>query len=112
MASIVEQRAARRSSVDWPVSIWHPKAAKFYNCRSVDVSSVGVLVLMPMKVPVRKGQKLEINFPRTQNLAKEKGSFARIKTAKVVRIDRTESLHSTNIKVGLAFSVETDSQAD
>lgn len=102
-----DQRASERSSVNWPVSIWHPKASKFFNGRSVNVSSVGALVTMPMKVPVCEGQELEVNFPRTESLAKDKGRFARIKTARVVWVDRSDSLKSTNINVGLKFNYES-----
>ena len=108
MVSAYEQRQTERSTVQWPVSIWHPKAARFFNGRSVNVSTGGALVVLPMKAPVREGQNLEINFPRSETLAKDKGSFARVKSAQVVRVDRTDSLMSATIKVGLAFSNETE----
>ena len=69
----------------------------------MDVSKGGALLQMPMKVPIRQGQSLEINFPRLEPLAKEKGSSARIKQARVVRVDRSEILASAMIKVGLVF---------
>ena len=49
-----------------------------------------------MTAPVRTGHLVELNFPRTMALAKQKGQFARIKIAKIVRIDRshiTEDAH-------------------
>ena len=104
MVSAYEQRQTERSAVQWPVSIWHPKAARFFNGRSVNVSTGGALVVLPMKAPLREGQDLEINFPRSETLAKDKGGFARVKSAHVVRIDRTDSLMSATVKVGLAFS--------
>jgi len=62
-----------------------------------------------MHSPVCEGQELEINFPRMESLAKDKGSFARIKTGKVVRIDRSDTLVSATIKVGISFYTEADS---
>ena len=103
VTTINEQRTAKRSSVNWPVSVWHAKAAQFFNGRSVDVSRAGVLITIPMKVPIHEGQNLEINFPRTEQLARQKGRFARVKNARVVRIDRSDALRSANVKVGLSF---------
>jgi hypothetical protein len=104
MVCMYEQREAERLRVDWPVSVWHPKASRFFNGHSVNVSRKGALVLLPMKTPVREGQELEINFPRAEKLAEDKGAAARIKSAKVVRIDRYESVTSATIKVALAFA--------
>ena len=112
MVCAYEQRKAERSPVQWPVSIWHPKASRFFNGHSVNVSSLGALVELPMKTPVREGQDLEINFPRSESLAKDKGGFARVKTAQVVRIDRSDSLLSASIKVGLEFSTMPEAITD
>jgi len=43
------------------------------------------------------------DFPRTETLAKEKGQFARIKTGKIVRVDRKNLLENAEIGVGIAF---------
>ncbi|MBI9019276.1 MAG: PilZ domain-containing protein [Phycisphaerae bacterium] len=105
MACIIkEQRTSKRTNVSWPVSVWHPKASKFYNARSVDISKGGALISMSMQAPVREGQDIEVNFPRNEDLAKQKGSFARIKTAKVVRIDRSDIIRSSAVRVGLRFN--------
>ena len=98
-----EQRNSRRARVNWPISVWHPKASRFFNGRSVDISRCGALIVLSMKVPVSEGQDLEVNFPRNETLAKEKGRFARTKTAKVVRVDRSKAVESTKVKVGLEF---------
>ena len=112
MVCAFEQRQAKRSKVQWPVSVWHPKASRFFNGRSIDVSSNGALVMLPMKAPIREGQDLEVNFPRSELLAQDKGQCARIKTARVVRIDRSESLTSATIKVALAFFETLEHHAD
>lgn len=104
MVCMYEQREAERLTVDWPVSVWHPKASRFFNGHSVNVSCKGALVYLPLKTPIREGQELEINFPRSEKLADDKGAAARIKSARVVRIDRYESLTSATIKVALAFA--------
>jgi len=61
-----------------------------------------------MKTPVREGQDLEVNFPRSENLAQAKGGFARVKAAQVVRIDRSDAITSATIKVGLSFDKQPE----
>jgi hypothetical protein len=57
-----------------------------------------------MTTPVRLGQPVEINFPRTTVMAKEKGAFARIKGGKVVRVERNNVLRDTSIGLAVQFN--------
>jgi hypothetical protein len=103
METLTEQRKATRNSISWPVSVWMPEANRFFNGRSTNISKSGVLLRVPMTMPVRPGHAVEINFPRTTALAKEKGQFARIKNGKVVRVDRKDLLKDAEIGVAVAF---------
>lgn len=103
MVCAFDQRRSPRTPVSWPVSVWHPKAARFFNGRSINISQEGVLVRMPLQAPVHEGQDLEINFPRSEALGREKGCFARIKNARIVRIDRSEALDSATVNIGMEF---------
>ncbi len=103
METLVEQRKDSRNNVSWPVSVWIPEANRFFNGRSCNISKTGVFITLPVTAPVRPGYTVELNFPRTEALAKEKGQFARIKTGKVVRVDRKNLLESAEIGVGIAF---------
>jgi len=103
MEALVEQRKDSRNTVSWPVSVWIPEANRFFNGRSCNISKTGVFITLPVTAPVRTGHIVELNFPRTEALAKEKGQFARIKTGKVVRVDRKNLLESAEIGVGIAF---------
>ncbi len=103
METLIEQRKDARIDLSWPVSIWLPAANRFFNGRSTNISKTGVFVTMPMTTPIRAGHTIELNFPRTQALAKQKGRFARIKTGKVVRVERRNMLKDANIGVAIAF---------
>jgi len=103
MQALIEQRKETRSNVSWPVSIWIPQANRFVVGRSCNVSKTGVFVTLPVTAPVRTGNYVELNFPRTETLAKEKGQFARIKRGKIVRVDRMNLLENAEIGVGIAF---------
>jgi len=103
METLVEQRKDSRNTVSWPVSVWMPEANRFFNGRSSNISKTGVFITLPVTAPVRPGHIVELNFPRTETLAQEKGQFARIKSGKVVRVDRTNLLESADIGVGIAF---------
>ena len=102
--TVVEQRKQARSELAWPVSVWLPEANRFFNGRSVNVSKGGVFLSMPMTTPVRPGHEVEINFPRTMSLAKQKGRYARIKPGKVLRVERQDMLKSANIGMAVQFA--------
>jgi hypothetical protein len=103
MQALIEQRKETRSNVSWPVSVWIPEANRFVIGRSCNVSKTGVFVTLPVTAPIRTGHRVELNFPRTEVLAKEKGQFARIKSGKIVRVDRENLLENAEIGVGIAF---------
>lgn len=103
MQALTEQRKDSRNVVSWPVSVWIPEANRFFNGRSCNVSKTGVFITLPVTTPIRPGYIVEINFPRTMTLAKEKGQFARIKSGRVVRVDRKNLLENAQIGVGIAF---------
>jgi len=101
--TLVEQRKSTRTNLSWPVSVWLPEANRFFNGRSTNISKSGVYVTVPMTMPVRAGNVIEINFPRTMALARKKGQFARIKSGKVVRVERRNMLKDANIGIAIQF---------
>ncbi len=103
METLVEQRKSTRTNLSWPVSIWLPEANRFFNGRSTNISNSGVYVTVAMTMPVRAGNVVEINFPRTMALARKKGQFARIKSGKVVRVERRNMLKDANIGIAIQF---------
>jgi len=103
MQAVIEQRKETRTNVSWPVSVWMPQANRFVVGRSCNVSKTGVFITLPVTAPVRTGDFVELNFPRTEALAIEKGQFARIKRGKIVRVDRKNMLESAEIGVGISF---------
>ncbi len=103
METLVEQRKSTRTNLSWPVSVWLPEANRFFNGRSTNISKSGVYVTVPMTMPVRAGNVIEINFPRTMALARKKGQFARIKSGKVVRVERRNMLKDANIGIAIQF---------
>jgi len=101
--TLAEQRKSNRTNLSWPVSVWLPEANRFFNGRSTNISKSGVYITVPMTMPVRAGNVVEINFPRTMALARQKGQFARIKKGKVVRVERRSMLKDANIGVAIQF---------
>ncbi|HOK95403.1 MAG TPA: PilZ domain-containing protein [Anaerohalosphaeraceae bacterium] len=102
-STIVEQRQDVRSELSWPVSIWLPQANRFFNGRSVNVSRGGAFLSVPMTTPVCPGQEIEINFPRTPTLARQKGQYARIKNGRVLRVERQRMLQAGSIGIAVQF---------
>ena len=102
-SATLEQRQDIRQDLSWPISVWLPEANRFFNGKSVNVSKGGAFISIPMTTPVAAGNEIEINFPRTQTLAKEKGQYARIKNARELRVDRQQMLHAGTIGIAVAF---------
>lgn len=101
--AVLEHRTDARSDLSWPINIWLPEAGRFFNGKSINVSKGGAYLTMPMTTPIRAGHELEVNFPRTMSLAKQKGQYARIKTAKVVRVDRKGIMENACIGLAIQF---------
>lgn len=101
--TVLEQRRETRTEMAWPVSIWMPEANRFANGRIANISKGGVYFDMPVTSPVREGSIVEINFPRSSKLAKEKGQYARIKSGKVVRVERRNMIKDASVGVAVQF---------
>ena len=102
-SSVIEQRKDMRSDLAWPVSVWIPEANRFFTGKSINVSKGGAYISLPITAPVRPGHEIEVNFPRTMSLARQKGQYARIKTAKVIRVERSEVLRTGTIGMAVQF---------
>ncbi|HOK65289.1 MAG TPA: PilZ domain-containing protein [Anaerohalosphaeraceae bacterium] len=102
-STLVEQRKEVRTELSWPVSVWLPGANRFFNGRSVNVSKGGAYLTIPLTAPVRPGQEVELNFPRTSQLAHQKGQYARIKAGKVVRVDRSRMMSEGVLGLAVQF---------
>ena len=59
--------------------------------------------MCPSVRPAHEGSIVELNFPRTDVLAEEKGQYARIKKGRVVRVDRRSTLDDASIALGIVF---------
>ena len=102
-SAVINQRCDVRSDLSWPVSIWLPEANRFFNGKSINVSKGGAFISIPMTTPVRPGHEIEVNFPRTMSLAKQKGQYARIKHAKILRVERRQMLQAGTIGIAVQF---------
>lgn len=103
METLVEQRKQPRTKLSWPVSIWMPELKRFINAKTFNISKTGVFVTVPITTPVRTGHLVELNFPRTETLARKKGQFARIRSGKVVRVERRNMLKDAAIGIAIQF---------
>ena len=104
METMLEQRKEARTNLSWPVSVWLPEANRFFTGRSENVSKTGAYITLPLTAPVRQGHAVELNFPRTKPLAEEKGSFARIKSGQIVRVERKDILEQAQVGVAVRFA--------
>jgi len=104
METFVEHRKDTRTDLAWPVSVWLPEANRFFNGRSINISKGGALIYAPVTAPVQPGHIVELNFPRTKTLAKNRGQFARIKSGRVIRVNRNKLLDNGRIALAVQFA--------
>jgi c-di-GMP-binding flagellar brake protein YcgR len=103
-SSVVEQerRGSKRFHLDWPVCLWHEGTKRFYSGRSVNISATGALIHLPLSVPIRSSEQVEVNFsvPMDQRNAKHSKVFS----ANVVRVNRGASLLDGRQAVAVEFA--------
>ncbi len=98
-----EKRGSKRFKMDWQVCLWHEPTQRFYSGRSVNISATGALLQMPLTVPLRMAEDVEFNFtpPEGQNSDQ---FHSKVFSAKVVRVNRGESILDANQSVALKFA--------
>lgn len=82
METITEQRRDTRTNLSWPVSIWLPDANRFFNGQSLNISRTGVFLSVSVTTPVRAGNMVELNFPRTMTLCSKRAVSQELSQAK------------------------------
>jgi hypothetical protein len=98
-----ERRKSKRYDLDWPVCLWHELTQRFYTGRSINISSTGALIHIPLTVPLRTNEKVELNFPPPENSSDMEHSPAKVFSAQVIRVNRGQSILEANQAVALRF---------
>ena len=101
-----ENRRADRFEVECSLKFSHLPSSKTLRGRCINISEIGILMLIPMHVPVIEGQKVEISFSNnamTQIIDAGMQSPGNNLMAYVTRIDRQALLEEAGIRVGLEF---------
>lgn len=88
MHSAIEGMGQEVHEVKWPVSVWLPSVSMFFNGRSLKISKIAVLVHLPNDMPITIEDEPELNFPRTETLAKKFGQYGRLRGATIVDIEQ------------------------
>jgi hypothetical protein len=101
--TVSERRKNKRYTLDWPVCLWHELNQRFYSGRSINISSSGALIHLPLTVPLRANEKVELNFPPPENEDTKEKIPAKVFTAKVIRVNRGQSILDANQSVALKF---------
>jgi hypothetical protein len=102
VSQTLEKRAAQRQPTHEPFAVWHPQAGRWFSARGDNISQSGILISLPLRTPLRKGQCLEISsqMNSTDHSTIDENP---VRSARVVRIDRRDSITTSCIKVALNF---------
>jgi len=102
MVLIEERRAAKRYPLERQVCVWHEPTQKFYNGTSVNVSSSGALLKLPLTAPIRMAEPLEVNFPVPNDLTTDRLP-PKVLSCHVVRVNRPQSILDGSQQVAVKF---------
>ena len=101
--AVVEQRRDARSELALPVSVLLPEANRFSRPERQRQQGRRLHFRPDRPPPSGPGHEVEINFPRTTSLARQKGQYARIKSGKVLRVERKNMFEGANIGLAVQF---------
>jgi len=97
-----DRRVAQRYPLDWQVCVWHDRSKRFFNGKSANISGTGALIYLPLTAPISVDEELEVNFPSPTTPGDERYP-ARVFTARVVRVNRPESILDGRQAVAMQF---------
>lgn len=102
MVTAQENRGAKRYTLDWPICIWHEPTGRFYRGHSVNISSTGALIRLPLSAPIRHEEAIDVNFPPPDGLDADRYP-AKVFTGKVVRVNRPQTILEGEQSIALHF---------
>ncbi len=100
-----ERRAYPRYDIDWPVALYQKDRDRLINGRGQDLSRGGALVALPLSVPLRLGQEVEVRLQPRTGPTQTPGNpqTPQVHNARVVRVQRGPRLLDGLQLVGLMF---------
>ncbi len=100
-----ERRAHPRYSIDCPISLSPADLARVFGGRGQNLSHSGALVALPLSIPLRPGQDVEVKLHPRPNpmLTGGASQHAEVRNARVVRVQRGTTLFDGLQLVGLTF---------
>lgn len=102
MIASQERRIHPRYGIDWPVALRPNDVAWTIGGRGQNLSRGGALVAVPLSIPVRAGQRLELEMrPRADQASHDIAPETR--EARVVRVQRGSCILDGLQLVGLTF---------
>ena len=89
----LERRTAPRVALERRVIVNHPQLERQYPGRTVNISSVGVLLRVPLSLPAVVGQPLEFELGAEQQPPELDGeTVLHRRKGTIVRVDRSDTL--------------------
>ncbi len=104
-----ERRIHPRYRIDWPISLSQRRRGRLYSGRGHNLSQGGALVALPMSIPLKPGQELEMKLhPRVKSESVHTSEQPKeVRKAQVVRVERASSFLDGLQLVGLKFEDES-----
>lgn len=101
-----ERRRGLRIRTNRPIKVFEPAAARYFGGQTEDISTTGLRIELPAFAPISEGEVLNVHVGGA--LANRR----QMMPARVVWVDRAESLRSGRLQAGVEFLASIAAQLD
>ena len=101
------RRHHERRTYSTDLHFHHPTSNQYFPCRSVDVSTGGMLLRIPARSPVQVGNAIQLHVEPMGQPEWAINKYWSV-PAKIVRIDRAPLLTDGHVSIGVQFAYEQD----
>src|SRR5256885_776921 len=105
-----ERRRGLRIRTSRPVKVFEPAASRYFGGETRDISTTGLRIELPAFAPIGEGETLNIHVSPGKS-----GALAnrrQMMPARVVWVDRTDSIRTGRICAGVEFLASIAAQLD
>jgi len=107
----IERRRGMRIRQSRPIKIFEPTAARYFGGQTSDVSSTGLKIELPAAMPVKAGKLVSIHVGLNE-LGQPLANRRQMIPARVVWVDRPESMATRTVMAGIEFLASISAKLD
>ena len=106
-----ERRRGLRIRQARPVKVFQATAARYFGGQTEDISTTGLRVELPATAPLGEGDMLSIHVGPSR-MGQALANFRQMMPARVVWVDRVDSMQTGRISAGIEFVSNIEAHLD